>query len=287
MLLDFDDFHNNSYLITNQFRIKGREAKIPDIVLFINGIPVVVGEVKTPVRPSVTWFDGAHDIRETYEPSVPQLFVPNILSFASEGKELYIGAVRTPLEFWSPWRIEDTKDELHQIIGLDDVGEQVAHLLKPKTLLDILQYYSVYGTNNSKKKIKIICRYQQYEGANAIVRRVLEGKIKKGLIWHFQGSGKSLLMLFAARKLRRQAALGNPTVLIVVDRTDLDTQITSSFASADVSNFVTTDSIKALNKLLEKDTRKIIITMIHKFRDATPNMNQRDNIIVFLGIWRD
>src|SRR5690606_17002307 len=105
-------------------------------------------------------------------------------------------------------------------------------------------------------------------------------QIKKGLIWHFQGSGKSLLMLFAAQKLRKQVELGNPTVLIVVDRTDLDSQISASFASADVSNFVTTDSIKELNTLLERDTRKIIITMIHKFRDAYPNMNQRKNIIV-------
>src|SRR5690606_34032478 len=115
-----------------------------------------------------------------------------------------------------------------------------------------------------------------------LVQRVLEGKIKKGLIWHFQGSGKSLLMLFAARKLRKQAELGNPTVLIVVDRTDLDSQITKEFGSADVSNFITTDSIKELNSLLEKDTRKIIITMIHKFRDAYPNMNERENIIVMV-----
>ncbi|WP_235299677.1 type I restriction endonuclease subunit R [Portibacter marinus] len=281
-LIDYNQLEKNSYIITNQFKIRARETKIPDVVLFLNGIPVVVGEVKTPVRPAVSWYDGAHDIHVTYENSVPQLFVPNILSFSSEGKELYIGAVRTPLEFWSPWRIENEKDELHQIAGLDDVAQQLTHLLKPSTLLDILQFYSVYGTSSSKKKIKVICRYQQYEGANGIVNRVLEGKIKKGLIWHFQGSGKSLLMLFAAQKLRRQAALGNPTVLIVVDRTDLDSQITSSFASADVSNFVTTDSIKELNRLLEKDTRKIIITMIHKFRDSTPDMNSRDNIIVMV-----
>jgi len=281
-LIDYKNLEKNSYVITNQFKIRARETKIPDVVMFLNGIPVVVGEVKTPVRPAVSWYDGAHDIHVTYENSVPQLFVPNILSFSSEGKELYIGAVRTPLEFWSPWRIEDEKDELHQIAGLDDVAQQLTHLLKPSTLLDILQFYSVYGTSSSKKKIKVICRYQQYEGANGIVNRVLEGKIKKGLIWHFQGSGKSLLMLFAAQKLRRQAELGNPTVLIVVDRTDLDSQITSSFASADVSNFVTTDSIKELNRLLEKDTRKIIITMIHKFRDAAPDMNSRDNIIVMV-----
>ena len=158
----------------------------------------------------------------------------------------------------------------------------MTHLLRPSTLLDILQYYSIYGTNSAKKKIKIISRFQQYEGANTLVERVIEGKIKKGLIWHFQGSGKSLLMLFAAQKLRKQEELRNPTVIIVVDRTDLDSQITNEFGSADVANFVTTDSIKELNSLIEKDTRKIIITMIHKFRDAQPNMNERDNVIVMV-----
>lgn len=281
-LIDYKELKNNSFILTNQFKVHARETKIPDVVMFINGIPVVVGELKTPVRPAVSWYDGAHEVHDIYENTVPQLFVPNILSFASEGKELFIGAVRTPLEFWAPWRIEDEKDELHQFAGLQDVAHQLTHLLRPSTLLDILQYYSVYGTNSSKKKIKVVCRFQQYEGANTLVQRVLDGKIKKGLIWHFQGSGKSLLMLFAARKLRKQAELGNPTVLIVVDRTDLDSQITKEFGSADVSNFITTDSIKELNSLLEKDTRKIIITMIHKFRDAYPNMNERKNIIVMV-----
>ena len=281
-LIDYKELKNNSFILTNQFKVHTRETKIPDVVMFINGVPVVVGELKTAVRPAISWYDGAHEVHDIYENAVPQLFVPNILSFASEGKELFIGAVRTPLEFWAPWRIEDQKDELHHFAGLQDVAHQLTHLLRPSTLLDILRYYSVYGTNSSKKKIKIVCRFQQYEGANTLVQRVLEGKIKKGLIWHFQGSGKSLLMLFAARKLRKQADLGNPTVLIVVDRTDLDSQITKEFGSADVSNFITTDSIKELNSLLEKDTRKIIITMIHKFRDAYPNMNERENIIVMV-----
>jgi type I restriction enzyme, R subunit len=281
-LIDYDNLKNNSYILSNQFRIHVRESKIPDLVLFINGIPVVVGELKSPVRPAVSWYDGAYEIHDIYENAVPGLFVPNILSFASEGKELFIGAVRTPLEFWAPWRIEDGKDELHQFADLKDVALQLTHLLRPSTLLDILQYYSIYGTDSSGKKRKLVCRYQQYEGANAIVQRVVEGRIKKGLIWHFQGSGKSLLMLFAAQKLRKQAELANPTVIIVVDRTDLDSQISSSFASADVSNFVTTNSIKELNKLLERDTRKIIITMIHKFRDAYPDMNKRKNIIVMV-----
>lgn len=281
-LFDFATLKNNSFVLTNQFKFRARETKIPDLVFFINGIPLVIGEAKTPVRPAVSWLDGAHDIHVVYENSIQQLFVPNIFSFATEGKELFIGAVRTPLEFWAPWRLEDDKDELEYFAGLNDVAKQLTHLLKPSTLLDILQYYTIYATNAKKKKIKVVCRYQQYEGANGIVERVKEGKIKKGLIWHFQGSGKSLLMLFAAQKLRKQQDLDSPTILIVVDRVDLDTQITATFNSAEVSNLITTDSIKELHDLLEADTRKIIITMIHKFKEAYPDMNKRDNIIVMV-----
>src|SRR5699024_4989487 len=106
--------------------------------------------------------------------------------------------------------------------------------------------------------------------------------LKKGLIWHFQGSGKSLLMVFAAQKLRKEPKLKSPTVLVLVDRTDLDTQISGTFNAADVPNVETTDSIKELLTLLERDTRKIIISTIFKFKDARPNMNTRDNIIVLV-----
>jgi type I restriction enzyme, R subunit len=281
-LIDFENLKNNSFILTNQFHMFARETKIPDIVLLVNGIPLVIGEAKTPVRPAISWLDGAHDIHVVYENAVPQLFVPNVLSFATEGKEVFIGGVRTPLEKWSPWRIEEERDEITHFAGLQDVAKQLTHLLKPSTLLDILQNFTIYATDNKKKKIKVVCRYQQYEGANALVQRVLEGEIKKGLLWHFQGSGKSLLMLFAAQKLRRQEELNNPTVLIVVDRIDLDTQITATFNSAEVPNMVTTDNIKELHDLLERDSRKIIITMIHKFKDAYPNMNTRENIIVMV-----
>jgi len=108
-LIDFTDHSNNRYMVTNQYRIHHRETKIPDIVLFINGIPVVMGEAKTPIRPSISWLDGAHEIHQVYENAVPQLFVPNILSFATEGKELFFGAIRTPLEYWAPWRLEMMK----------------------------------------------------------------------------------------------------------------------------------------------------------------------------------
>jgi len=281
-LVDFDTLTNNRYIVTNQYRVHHRETKIPDIVLLINGIPVVVGEAKTAIRPSVSWLDGAHEIHAIYENSVPQLFVPNILSFATEGKELYYGAIRSPLEYWAPWRLENDEDALARRLGLAEIGKELSDLLHPARLLDILQNFSLFTTDKKKRRIKVIPRFQQYEGANKIVERVKEGRVKKGLIWHFQGSGKSLLMVYAAQKLRKAADLKSPTVIVLVDRTDLDTQISGIFNAADIANVETTDSISVLQTMLERDTRKIIISMIHKFRDAKPNMNTRDNIIVLV-----
>jgi type I restriction enzyme R subunit len=281
-LIDFDNLLNNKYTITNQFKIKEREVKIPDIVLLINGLPIVIGEAKTPIRPAISWLDGAHEMHDIYENAVPQLFVPNILSFATEGKELFYGAVRNPLEQWSPWRVNGSSNEIVKKLGLNEVGEELVDLLSPKKLLDILKNFSLFSTNKKKQRSKIICRFQQYEGANKIVERVLEGKEKKGLIWHFQGSGKSLLMVFAAQKLRKLASLKSPTVLVLVDRIDLDTQISGTFNAADIPNIESTENIKELQKLLELDTRKIIISTIHKFRDAKPDLNLRDNIIVLV-----
>lgn len=281
-LIDFDDLSRNDYVVTNQFRIHHRETKIPDVVLLINGIPVVVGEAKTPIRPSVSWLDGAHEVHNIYENAVPQLFVPNILSFATEGKELFYGAIRCPLDYWAPWRIDNDDNQISKALGLAEIGKELSDLLSPARLLDIMRNFSLFTSNKKKQRIKVIPRFQQYQGANLIVQRVIEGKIKKGLIWHFQGSGKSLLMVFAAQKMRRDARLKSPTVIVLVDRTDLDTQISSTFNAADVANVETTDSIKELQQMLERDTRKIIISMIHKFRDAKPNMNLRDNIIVLV-----
>lgn len=281
-LFNYEDLAQNSYIITNQFRIHHRETKIPDIVLFINGIPVVVGEAKIPIRPSVSWLDGAYEIHDVYENAVPQLFVPNILSFATEGKALYFGSIRSPLDFWAPWRLEDEDEALARRMGLGEIGKEMGDLLHPARLLDILQNFSLFTTNKKKHRIKVIPRYQQYEGANKIVARVKEGRVKKGLIWHFQGSGKSLLMVFAAQKLRRLPELKSPTVIVLVDRTDLDTQISGTFNASDIPNVEATESIRDLQNMLEQDTRKIIISMIHKFRDAKPNMNTRENIIVLV-----
>ena len=278
-LIDFETIENNKFQLVNQFSIRNRETKRPDIVMFVNGIPLVVGEAKTPVRPSVSWLDAASDIHDGYENSVPELFVPNVLSFATEGKELYYGAVRTPLEFWAAWRVNDG-DDISRLMGLNNVAAEMKQLLSPKTLLDILYNFTTYSTNKKRQRTKVVCRYQQYEGANLIVQRVLENKIKRGLIWHFQGSGKSLLMLFAAQKLRKMPELKSPTVMIVVDRVDLDSQTQNVFKEA--PNVMPTEDIDTLNKYLVNDSRYIIITTIFKFKDAQANINLRDNIIVMV-----
>ena len=278
-LIDFEDPEQNQYVVTTQYTYSaGATEKRADIVLLVNGIPLVVIEAKTPVRASQSWLDAAIQVHEDYERNVPELFVPNVLSIATEGKELHYGSIGLPVELWGPWRIEgDVK-----MPALQKIEETVASMLRPHVLIDLLANFTVYATDKKKRRIKIVARYQQYDGVNKIVERVVAGHPKKGLIWHFQGSGKSLLMLFAARKLRLHPALKNPTVMIVVDRIDLDTQISSTFYATDTPNLVKAESRADLQRLLAQDIRKIIITTIFKFAEAEGVLNDRSNIIAMV-----
>jgi type I restriction enzyme R subunit len=316
-LLDFDNLDQNQYLATTQLTFRaGPAERRADLALFVNGLPLVILEAKTPVRPAISWVDGARQIHDDYEKFVPELFAPNVLSAATEGKELRFGAVHTPIDKWSPWMVED-ENQNENLSGLRDLGdskpgtgldpltsgqpqrESAAHrarpgpalkslkdtvpsLLRPNVILDILAHFTLFATDSKKRRLKIISRYQQYEAANKIVQRVLAGAPKKGLIWHFQGSGKSLLMVFAAQKLRLQLVLRNPTVLIVVDRIDLDSQISATFHASDIPNLVKAESREDLAALLRQDTRKIIITTIFKFGEAGGVLNERENIIVLV-----
>lgn len=278
-LIDFSNLANNEFIITSQWVYPVKEGgRRFDVVLLVNGLPLVIGEAKTPVRPAVTWVDGASDIHNGYEKSVPQMFVPNVFSFATEGKCYRYGSIRMPIELWGPWHVPENKSEG----TMADVQRAVKSMLKPEIVLDILQNFTIFATDKKHRRIKIICRYQQYEAANLMVERVVSGSPKKGLIWHFQGSGKSLLMVFAAQKLRMHAKLQNPTVMIVVDRVDLDTQITSTFNAADIPNMIGAATRQELQTLLAQDIRKIIITTIHKFGEADGRLNDRSNIIVMV-----
>lgn len=261
-LVDAANPEKNHFVVTNQWTFQsGAVEKRFDVVFVVNGLPLVIGEAKTPTRSAVTWFDGAFQVHEIYEKQVPAMFVPNVFSFATEGKCLRYGSIRMPIDMWGPWRDEENQEEGQ----LRHVQASVASMLRPGVVVDILQNFTLFATDKKHRRIKIICRYQQYFTTNQIVDRVVAGRPKKGLIWHFQGSGKSLLMVFAAQKLRLHPKLGNPTVMIVVDRIDLDTQITATFSAADVPNMVGVESREELQQLLNQDVRKVLITTIHKF----------------------
>ena len=276
-LIDFDNIEKNSFVVTQQFIIRaGKTEKRADLVLLVNGIPLVLIEAKTPVRSSQSWLDAALQVHDDYEKNVPELFVPNVFSVATEGKEFRYGSVRMPVDMWGPWRDGDGP----QTMGA--VEKAATSMLRPAMVLDMLDSFTAFATQKGKHRIKIIARYQQVDGVNKVVARVVAGQPRKGLIWHFQGSGKSLLMLFAARKLRLDPALKNPTVLIVVDRIDLDSQISGTFYAADMPNMVRTESRKELADLLSKDARKVVITTIHKFAEADGVLNDRDNIVVLV-----
>ena len=278
-LIDFDDLEQNQYVVTQQYTFQaGPVTKRADLVMLINGIPIVLIEAKTPVRASQSWLDGALQVHDDYERNIPELFVPNAFSIATEGKEFRYGSIRMPVEFWGPWRLEDEA----ALPSIEEIGNAVNSMLRPNVVLDLLANFTSYATHKGKQRIKIIARYQQYEGTNKVVERVVAGHPKKGLIWHFQGSGKSLLMLFAARKLRLHQGLNNPTVMILVDRIDLDSQISGTFYANDAANLVKAESRKDLEEILSKDSRKIIISTIHKFGDVEGVLNARSNIIVLV-----
>ena len=273
-----EELAKNEYVVTNQWIFpKAEGGKRLDIVLLINGFPIAIGELKTPVRDAISWMDGGGDIL-AYEKSIPQMFVTNIFNFASEGKCYRYGSVNAPLTAWGPWHTEDHKSEG----TLASVQTSLIDMIKPEIIVDIFRFFTVFATDKKYRKYKVICRYQQYEGANAIVHRVLAGKPKKGLIWHFQGSGKSLLMVFAAQKLRMMPELGSPTVAIVLDRIDLDTQITATFNAADVPNLVKAQDKQDLINFFKQDQRKILITTIFKFGEVDGCLNERDNIILMV-----
>lgn len=309
-LLDFTNLDNNQYIASTQVTFRaGAAERRPDLVLYVNGIPLALLEAKTPVRNAVSWVDGAKQLHDDYEKFIPELFACNVLNVATEGKDLRYGAIHTPLEHWSPWIVDSLKARLtaskQNQVSVDEeprlatpptravavgggkpdikqLAESIPNLLRPNLLLDILANFTLFATDKKKRRLKIICRYQQYEGANKIVQRVLDGVTKKGLIWHFQGSGKSLLMVFAAQKLRMAGALRNPTVIIVVDRLDLDAQISATFHASDIPNLVKAETRAELETLLKQDTRKIIITTIFKFGESDGVLNERENIIMLV-----
>ena len=278
-LIDFLDLERNQYVVTTHFTCRaGASERCTDLVLLVNGMPLIVIEAKTPVRARGGWYDAGVQIHDDYERNLPELFVPNTLSIATEGQEFRYGSIGLPVELWGPWRTVARA----QTLAVQRIGPAIESMLRPTVILDLLSNFTAYATDTRKRRIKILARHEQYEATNAIVERVVASHPRKDLICHFRGSGTLLLMLFAARKLRLHPALKNHTVMIVVYPNDLDSQISSIFYAADSPNLVKADSWAELHHLLAQDTRKIIITTIFTFAERGGVLNDRTNIVAMV-----
>jgi type I restriction enzyme R subunit len=235
-LIDFEKSQSNTLRVTTEatFHV-GRERRRYDVVLWVNGLPLVVGEMKTPVGVQISWLNGATDIHNAYERKTPEFFVPNVLSFATEGREFRYGAVGQPPELWLNW--SKTTDEIMPP-GLPAVLRSAELLLRPEMVLDVLRWYTLYSSRRTAvgaNRIKIIPRYPQVEAVDAIVARCRDPKKRQGLVWHHQGSGKTFAMAYAAAKLRHESDLDAPTIIVVLDRLELIQQTEAEFKSVGIS----------------------------------------------------
>ncbi|MEX2437862.1 MAG: type I restriction endonuclease, partial [Candidatus Babeliales bacterium] len=219
-LLDFDTPENNHFVVTNQFYFEGDTENIrPDIMIFVNGLPLVDIEAKSPTASEGVSFENGIDQIKRYEKVARKLFIPNCFNIASDGLKTVYGATGAPKQYFLQWRDEEVEKELGGEL------EMTLHsLLSKQNFLDIVQNFILFE-KEKEKLVKKIARYQQMRATNKIVERVLSKEKRQGLIWHTQGSGKTLTMYFTAWKLRFNKELANPKVFILVDRVDLDDQI--------------------------------------------------------------
>ncbi len=281
-LIDFDDPAANTLRVTLEatFHVL-KEHRRYDIVLWVNGLPVVVGETKSPQANNLSWLNGATDITNAYEVKTPEFFVPNVLSFASEGREFRYGAVCQPPEMWLIWSV--TTDQISRS-GLANVLRSAELLLTPSMVLEILRSFTLYSsrrTSSGAVRQKVIPRYPQVEAVDAIVARCRDPKKRQGLVWHHQGSGKTFAMVFAAAKLRHQSDLDAPTIVVVLDRLELIQQTKAEFESVGLSGLKTAETKADLARMLGSDARGVIITTIFRFADAGL-LNDRENIVVMV-----
>lgn len=287
-LIDYENPENNEFIFSRQVHFRGKDLIIPDIILYINGIPLLEIECKNPLSLRTGWEEGYHQIKN-YEKIFPELYkyIQVGISFAEKAR--YFPIV--------PWQ-----DDVYKYVWKkDDLPEDEAifEFLSPSVIVDILRNFLFIREEHGEVK-KVICRYMQYRAVNKIYKRVienLEGKEtkNKGLIWHWQGSGKTLTMIFATHKLYFHPLLGKPTIFIIVDRRELEEQMKLELSSLKLNfDFEEVDSVKKLKEILSyndfKGKRGIFLTLIHKFRsdekflpeEINNSVSQRKNVICFL-----
>jgi type I restriction enzyme R subunit len=293
-IIDFEHPENNEFLCTNQFKVSGvNQNIIPDILCFVNGLPLAVIECKSPyiTNPMEAGIDQLlrYANRRTPEndEGAEKLFHYNSMMVSTHRDKARVGTITSRMEHYLEWK--DPYPLTVEQVGAGEASQDVllAGLFSKANFLDVLQNFTVFEPVDGRI-IKKIPRYQQFRAVHKTIERLKEGetpKEKSGVIWHTQGSGKSLTMVFLTIKMRREPELRDYKLVFLTDRTQLDSQLTSTFNNAQGETIRHADSVKSLKELLTSDASDIITAMVQKFQESAdefefPVLNESEKIIV-------
>ena len=291
-IIDFDNLENNEFLCTNQFKVKGiNQCIIPDIVLFVNGLPLVVIECKSPyiTNPMEVGIDQLLRYANRRNPSndegAERLFRYNQMMISTHRAKARVGTITSHVEHFLEWK--DPYPLTKEQVGPAPTSQEVliAGLFAKKNFLDIVQNFTVFEPVDGRI-LKKMPRYQQFRAVYKTIERIKTGKNRKeknGVIWHTQGSGKSLTMVFLTLKIRRDPELRNYKMVFLTDRIQLDNQLTTTFRNAQGETVRHADSVGNLKELLSRDSSDIVTAMVQKFQESVnefPVLNESGEIIV-------
>ncbi len=278
---------HNIYKVVNQFEILGYEKRIPDGILYINGLPLVVFEFKSAIREEATIHDAYVQLTTRYRRDIPELFKYNAICVISDGVNNKAGSFFAPYEFFYAWRKTDGTD-LVEKDGIDSLYTMIKGLFNLHRIRDIIRNF-IYFPDTSKKDEKIVCRYPQYYAAtklyeNIKLHRRPEGDGKGGTYFGATGCGKSFTMLFLTRLLMKSVDFSSPTIVLITDRTDLDDQLSGQFTNAKGyvgdESIISVESRQHLRDLLKgRNSGGVFLTTIHKFTEDTELLTDRSNVI--------
>src|SRR5574344_865954 len=285
--INYDDVNSNNFKIVNQLEIMGYEKRIPDGILYINGLPLVVFEFKSAIREEATIYDAFKQLTTRYRRDIPELFKYNAFCVISDGVNNKSGSFFSPYEFFYAWR-KITGDEV-EVDGIPSMHSMIQGMFDKERLVDIIHNF-IYMQDKSKKEEKIVCRYPQYYATRKLYENIKahqkpQGDGKGGTYFGATGCGKSFTMLYLARMLMKSIHFSSPTIILITDRTDLDVQLSSQFSNA--KGFIGDDGIVSVEsradlrqKLQNKESGGVFLTTIHKFTEDLEVLSQRTNIIV-------
>ncbi len=277
---------NNIYKFVTQLEITGSEKRIPDGIIYINGLPVVVFEFKSAIREEATIFDAYNQLTIRYRRDIPELFKYNCFCVISDGVNNKAGSFFAPYDFYYAWR--RVAGLAKDVDGIDSMYTLVQGMFNQNRLRDIIRNF-IYIPDSSKKNEKIVCRYPQYYAARALFENIKNaqkphGNGKGGTYFGATGCGKSFTMLYLTRLLMKSEHFENPTIVLITDRTDLDDQLSGQFTNA--KNFIGDNNITSvenrahLRTLLQgRESGGVFLTTIHKFTEDTELLTNRSNVI--------